>query len=148
MNGLKRILLAEDDEKDIALTLEALDHFKLANEVIITRNGEEALDYLYYRGIYSQRDKGNPAVMMLDIQMPKVSGLEVLKQIKSDENLKNIPAVILTSSKLEKDMVESYNSGVNAFVVKPVDFNEFINVVKELGLFWAVVNEPPLGSVK
>jgi CheY-like chemotaxis protein len=148
MNRLKRILLAEDDEKDIALTLEALDHFKLANEVIITRNGEEALDYLYYRGIYSQRDKGNPAVMMLDIQMPKVSGLEVLKQIKSDENLKNIPAVILTSSKLEKDMVESYNSGVNAFVVKPVDFNEFINVVKELGLFWAVVNEPPPGSVR
>jgi len=148
MTELKRILIAEDDNKDIELTLAALEEFNLANEVVITHDGEEVLDYLYYRGKYKSRSTGNPAVVMLDIKMPKVNGLEVLQQIKNDKNLKTIPTVILTSSREEKDLVEGYRLGVNAFVVKPVDFQEFINAVKELGLFWAVINEPPPGSIR
>ena len=148
MSELKRILIAEDDIKDIELTLAALDEFNLANEVVVAYDGEEILDYLYRRGKFESRIKGNPAVIMLDIKMPKVTGLEVLEIIKSDENLKNIPTVILTSSKEEKDLVEGYRLGVNAFVVKPVDFKEFIDAVKQLGLFWAVINEPPPGSVR
>ncbi len=148
MDELKRILLAEDDERDIELTLAALEEFNLANEVVVVNDGEEALDYLYFQGKYANRPSGNPAVILLDIKMPKVTGLEVLKQIKSDENLKKIPTVILTSSKEEKDIIEGYSLGVNAFVVKPVDFEEFIQAVKQLGLFWAVINEPPPGSAK
>ncbi|MCL5030265.1 MAG: response regulator [Bacteroidetes bacterium] len=148
MNELKRILLAEDDERDIELTMAALEEFNLANEVVVVKDGEEALDYLYYRGEFANRLQGNPAVILLDIKMPKVTGLEVLKQIKSDDNLKIIPTVILTSSREEKDLVEGYSLGVNAYVVKPVDFEEFIRAVKELGLFWAVINEPPLISIK
>jgi len=146
MDGLKRILIAEDDEKDVELILAALREFKLANEIVVTNDGREALDYLYYQGIYKGRPEGNPAIVILDIKMPKISGLEVLKQIKSDENLKNVPTVILTSSKEDKDLFEGYNLGVNAYVVKPMGFAEFIIAVKGLGLFWAVINEPPPGT--
>jgi CheY-like chemotaxis protein len=148
MNKLGRILMVEDDLKDVELTLTALEEYNLANEVIVTRDGEQALDYLYCRGEYKTRSSGNPAVMLLDLKLPKVDGLEVLKQIKSDGDLRMIPVVVLTSSKEEKDMVASYKLGVNAYVVKPVDFHEFVNAIKELGVFWAVINEPPPGSVR
>ena len=148
MNKLGRILMVEDDPKDVELTLTALEEYNLANEVIVTRDGEQALDYLYCRGEYKTRSNGNPAVMLLDLKLPKVDGLEVLKQIKSDGKLRMIPVVVLTSSKEEKDMVASYKLGVNAYVVKPVDFHEFVNAIKELGVFWAVINEPPPGSVR
>jgi CheY-like chemotaxis protein len=145
---LGRILMVEDDPKDVELTLTALEEYNLANEVIVTRDGAEALDYLYSRGEYKMRSSGNPAVMLLDLKLPKVDGLEVLKQIKSDGELRMIPVVVLTSSKEEKDMVASYKLGVNAYVVKPVDFHEFVNAIKELGVFWAIINEPPPGSVR
>jgi CheY-like chemotaxis protein len=148
MSALGRILLVEDDPKDVELTLTALDEYKLANEVVVARDGEEALDYLYSRGNFKTRSNDNPAVLLLDLKLPKVDGLEVLQQMKSDENLKLIPVVVLTSSHEEKDMVTSYKLGVNAYVVKPVDFHEFVNAVKELGVFWALINEPPPGSVK
>jgi len=148
MNKIGRILMVEDDPKDVELTLTALEEYNLANEVIVTRDGEQALDYLYCRGEYKTRSSGNPAVMLLDLKLPKVDGLEVLKQIKSDGELRMIPVVVLTSSKEEKDMVASYKLGVNAYVVKPVDFHEFVNAIKELGVFWAVINEPPPGSVR
>jgi CheY-like chemotaxis protein len=148
MSILGRILMVEDDTKDVELTLTALEEYKLANEVVVTRDGEEALDYLYCRGNFQTRSGGNPAVLLLDLKLPKVDGLEVLKQIRSDEKLKVIPVVVLTSSNEEKDMVASYRLGVNAYVVKPVNFHEFVNAVKELGMFWAVINEPPPGSLK
>ena len=148
MNELGRILIVEDDPKDVELTLTALEDYKLANEVVVTRDGEEALDYLYCRGNFTTRTPDNPAVLLLDLKLPKVDGLEVLQQIKSDEKLRMIPVVVLTSSHEERDMVASYKLGVNAYVVKPVDFHEFINAVKELGIFWAVINEPPPGSIR
>jgi CheY-like chemotaxis protein len=148
MNKLGRILLVEDDSKDVELSLTALEEYNLANEVIVARDGEEALEYLYSRGKFKARSSDNPAVMLLDLKLPKVDGLEVLKQIKSDEKLRTIPVVVLTSSKEEKDIVASYKLGVNAYVVKPVDFHEFVNAIKELGVFWAVINEPPPGSVR
>ncbi len=148
MNILGRILMVEDDPKDVELTLTALDEYNLANEVIVTRDGEEALDYLYCRGNFTTRSSDNPAVLLLDLKLPKVNGLEVLQQIRSDEKLRMIPVVVLTSSHEEKDMVASYKLGVNAYVVKPVDFHEFVNAIKELGVFWAVINEPPPGSIK
>jgi CheY-like chemotaxis protein len=148
MDQLGRILMVEDDPKDVELTLTALEDYKLANEVVVTRDGEEALDYLYCRGNFTTRTPENPAVLLLDLKLPKVDGLEVLQQIKSDEKLRMIPVVVLTSSHEERDMVASYTLGVNAYVVKPVDFHEFINAVKELGIFWAVINEPPPGSVR
>jgi CheY-like chemotaxis protein len=148
MNKLGRILMVEDDPKDVELTLTALEEYNLANEVVVTRNGEQALDYLHCRGEYKTRTSGNPAVMLLDLKLPKVDGLEVLKQIKSDGEMRMIPVVVLTSSKEEKDMVASYKLGVNAYVVKPVDFHEFVNAIKELGVFWAIINEPPPGSVR
>jgi DNA-binding response OmpR family regulator len=144
---LKRILLVEDDPRDVELTLESLAAYNLANEVFVAIDGEEALDYLYLRGNFKTRPNGNPAVILLDLKLPKVNGMEVLRQIRSDENLKMIPVVILTSSREEKDWVESYRLGVNAYVVKPVDFHEFVKAVKDLGAFWAVINEPPPGSV-
>jgi CheY-like chemotaxis protein len=147
MGGLGRILLIEDDPKDVELTLEALGDYNLANEVIVVRDGEQALDYLYCRGKFAARARENPAVLLLDLKLPKVDGLQVLRQVKSDPKLKLIPVVVLTSSREEKDMMGSYQLGVNAYVVKPVDFHEFVNAVKELGIFWAVINEPPLGSV-
>ena len=148
MNELGRILIVEDDPKDVELTLTALAEYNLANEVVVTRDGEEALDYLYCRGNFKMRASDNPAVMLLDLKLPKVDGLEVLQHVKSDEKLKMIPVVVLTSSREDKDMVASYQLGVNAYVVKPVDFHEFVNAIKELGVFWAVINEPPPGSVR
>ena len=148
MNELARILIVEDDPKDVDLTLTALEEYNLANEVVVTRDGEEALDYLYCRGNFKMRSSENPAVLLLDLKLPKVDGLEVLQQIRSDEKLKLIPVVVLTSSREERDMVASYKLGVNAYVVKPVDFHEFVNAIKELGIFWAVINEPPPGSVR
>jgi CheY-like chemotaxis protein len=148
MSELGRILIVEDDPKDVELTLTALEEYNLANEVVVTRDGEEALDYLYCRGNFKMRSGDNPAVLLLDLKLPKVDGLEVLQQMKSDEKLRMIPVVVLTSSREEKDMVASYKLGVNAYVVKPVDFHEFVNAIKELGIFWAIINEPPPGSVR
>jgi len=143
-----RILLVEDDPRDVELTMTALADYNLANEVVVTHDGEEALDYLYCRGKFQTRLNQNPAVMLLDLKLPKVDGLEVLEKVKSDEKLKVIPVVVLTSSREERDMVASYKLGVNAYVVKPVDFHEFVNAIKELGVFWAIINEPPPGSVR
>ena len=143
MKYLKRILLAEDDQKDIELTLAALDDINLANKVDIVRDGEEALDYLFKRGKYKIRENDNPIVVLLDLKMPKIDGLEVLKQIKESELLHDIPVVVLTSSKMESDLITSYNLGVNAFVIKPVKFEEFVKAIKDLGSFWAILNESP-----
>jgi CheY-like chemotaxis protein len=141
--NLKRILLAEDNPRDVELTLAALGEDHLANDVDVVRNGEEALDYLYRRGAFSARAEGNPAVVLLDLKMPKVDGIEVLRQIKSDEQMKVIPIVVLTSSREEQDLAKSYKLGANAYVVKPIDFQQLIASIKQLGLFWAVLNEPP-----
>ena len=143
MEKFRRILMVEDDPRDVELTLTALEDYKLANEVVVCRDGQEALDYLYSRGKFSDRVNENPAVILLDLKLLKVDGLEVLQQVKSDERLRMIPVVMLTSSHEEKDMMQSYKLGVNAYVVKPVDFHEFVNAVKELGVFWAVINQPP-----
>ena len=148
MKELGRILIVEDDPRDVELTLAALEEYNLANEVVVARDGKEALDYLYCREQFNARTNDNPAVMLLDLKLPKVDGLEVLQKIKSDEHLKMIPVVVLTSSNEEKDMMRSYKLGVNAYVVKPVNFHEFINSVKELGVFWAIINQPPPGSMK
>jgi CheY-like chemotaxis protein len=139
----KKILLAEDDPKDVELTLIALEEYNLANEVVVAKNGAEALDYLYCRGQFANRPPGNPVVVLLDLKMPKVDGLEVLRQVKSDPALKTIPIVMMTSSREDKDIVRSYGNGVNAYVVKPVAFDKFIDVVKQLGLFWVLTNETP-----
>ena len=148
MAALGRILLVEDDLKDVELTLTALEEYNLANEVVVARDGEEALDFLYRRGTFATRSNENPAVLLLDLKLPKVDGLEVLGRIKSDEKLRMIPVVVLTSSREERDMVASYRLGVNDYVVKPVDFHEFVNAIRELGVFWAIINEPPPGSLK
>jgi CheY-like chemotaxis protein len=148
MDLFGRILMVEDDPRDRELTMTALEEYNLSNEVVIAVDGEEALDYLYHRGKFTGRVNGNPAVLLLDLKLPKVDGLEVLQQIKSDEKLRMIPVVVLTSSREERDMVASYKLGVNAYVVKPVDFHEFVNAIKELGVFWAIINEPPPGSIK
>jgi CheY-like chemotaxis protein len=143
MPKIKRILLAEDNPNDIELTLAAFHECRLANQVEVVRDGAEALDYIYQRGHFAERASGLPGVILLDLKMPRVDGLEVLRQIKSDPNLKQIPVVMLTSSREEKDLVFSYNLGVNAFVVKPVDFTQFVEAIRTLGVFWAIVNEPP-----
>ena len=148
MTQLKRMLLAEDNEHDVELTLSALSENRLAKEVVVVRDGAEALDYLYRRGRYQQREEGNPVVVLLDLKMPKVDGLEVLRRIKGDDTLRQIPVVMLTSSREENDLVESYRLGANAYVVKPVEFNRFVEAVRELGVFWAVINEAPPGSVR
>src|SRR5271165_409461 len=148
MNQLGRVLLVEDDPRDVELTMTALEEYNLVNDVVVARDGQQALDYLYCRGEFSTRSNDNPAVMLLDLKLPKVDGLEVLQQIRSDDRLKLIPVVVLTSSHEEKDLVRSYKLGVNAYVVKPVDFHEFVSAIKELGLFWAVINQPPPGSMK
>ncbi len=147
MSDFKSILLVEDNVEDVELTLEALGEYNLANDVIVARDGAEALDYLYHRGPFKTRVAGNPAVILLDIKMPKVNGLEVLRAIKADEKLKTVPVVMLTSSREEPDLAESYTLGVNAYVVKPVNFQEFVKAVKQLGVFWALLNERPPGSV-
>jgi CheY-like chemotaxis protein len=140
---LQRILLAEDNANDIELTLAALKANRLANEVIVVRDGAEALDYLYERNGFAGRGGGPPALLLLDLKMPKVDGLEVLREVKSDPALKAIPIVVLTSSREESDLIKSYDLGVNAYVVKPVDFHEFVDAVKLIGGFWAVLNEMP-----
>jgi DNA-binding response OmpR family regulator len=148
MSMFGRILLVEDDAKDVELTMTALEEYRLTNEVVLAADGEEALDYLHFRGKFADRANGNPAVMLLDLKLPKVDGLEVLKHVRADDKLKMTPVVVLTSSREERDMVASYKLGVNAYVVKPVDFHEFVNAIKELGVFWAIINEPPPGSMK
>jgi len=145
MAELKRILLVEDSKKDVELTLNALEEHHLANEVVVARDGAEALDYLHRRGKFADRPDELPAVVLLDLKLPKVDGLEVLRDLKADERLKLLPVVMLTSSREEQDLVRSYELGVSAYVVKPVDFEQFVSTVKELGLFWAVINEPPPG---
>jgi CheY-like chemotaxis protein len=143
IRDIKRILLVDDNENDIELTLSALSEHKVANEIVVLRDGAQALDYLFCRGAYADRPGGNPACMLLDLKMPKVDGLEVLRAIKEDEGLKTIPVVMLTSSREERDLIASYRLGVNAYVVKPVDFASFVEAVKQLGAFWAIFNEPP-----
>jgi CheY-like chemotaxis protein len=140
---LKNILLVEDDPRDVELTLAALEEHHLANQIEVVNNGAEALDYLYCRGNFTHRLGGNPILVLLDLKMPKVSGLKVLKTIKADAQLKIIPVVVLSSSRETPDLVQCYQHGVNAYVVKPVDFGEFVDAVKHLGIFWAAVNEPP-----
>lgn len=147
MNQIERILLAEDDPRDVELTLSGLEASNLANEVVVVEDGARALDFLFRRGDFKNRSEGNPALVLLDLKMPKVDGLDVLRAIRGDESLRLIPVVILTSSRQESDLIQGYNLGVNAFVVKPVAFASFISVIKELGMFWALINEPPPGSV-
>ncbi|HUG10706.1 MAG TPA: response regulator [Opitutaceae bacterium] len=149
MTTLRRILLVEDNLRDIDLTLAALDEHHLANEVVVARDGIEALDYLYARGKFAGREPGLPAVMLLDIKMPRMNGLEVLRQMKGDPALRVLPVVMLTSSREEPDLAASYDLGANAYVVKPVDFQQFVDAVKQVGAFWAVLNEaPPFPSVE
>jgi CheY-like chemotaxis protein len=149
MSGeIRRILLADDSAKDVELTLAALEEHNLANEVVVVRDGAEAWDYLQRQGKFAGISGANPGVVLLDLKMPKMDGLEVLRRMRADSKLDTIPVVMVTSSREERDVVESYALGVNAYVVKPVAFQEFIDAVKSLGLFWAVVNEPPPGSLK
>lgn len=148
METLKRILLVEDDPKDIELILTALGEYNLANEIIALRDGVEALDYLYRRGAFALRVEGNPVVILLDLKMPRLDGIQVLKQLKADEPMRAIPVVILTSSRESRDLEECYRLGVNAYVVKPVRFTEFVEAIKSIGVFWALINEPPPGSVR
>jgi CheY-like chemotaxis protein len=148
MNKLKRILLVDDNRKDVELTLSALEGHHLANEVAVARDGAAALDYLHRRGPFAGRSDGHPAVVLLDIKLPKLNGLQVLERIRLDPALKAIPVVMLTSSREEPDLARAYELGANAYVVKPVDFAQFVEAVKEVGAFWAVINEPPPGSGK
>jgi CheY-like chemotaxis protein len=148
MNELRPILLAEDNPNDVELTLEALSVHNIANQVVVVSDGAEALDFLYRRNKYEGRSNGDPAVVLLDLKMPKMDGLEVLRIIKSDPELKMIPVVVLTSSREEADLVRSYDLGVNAYVVKPVDFQQFVESVRQLGVFWALINELPPGKKK
>lgn len=146
MNSLPRVLLVEDNPMDAELTLTALANYNLANEVLHLRDGAEALDFLYRRGEFAKTPNGQPVVVLLDLKMPRVDGMEVLRRMKGDPDLKRVPVVIMTSSREEKDLLDSYELGVNAYVVKPVNFPEFVEAVKQVGRFWAVVNEPPPGS--
>lgn len=148
MNDLKRILLVDDSPHDTELALDALEEYNVANEIVVLRDGAEALDYLYRRGQFASRNTSDPAVILLDLKMPKVDGMEVLRHIKNDPNLKLIPVVIMTSSREEQDVINSYRLGVNAYVVKPVRFHEFAEAVKQVGAFWAVLNQPPPGVKK
>ncbi|MDB5047510.1 MAG: response regulator with CheY-like receiver domain and winged-helix DNA-binding domain [Fibrobacteres bacterium] len=148
INALKSVLLVEDNELDVELTLEAFKGNNLANSVQVVRDGEEALEYLYREGRFQGRPEGNPILVLLDLKMPKVNGLDVLRKVKADPDLKSIPIVMLTTSKEEQDLVESYKLGVNAYVVKPVHFPDFVTAISQLGTFWALVNNPPPGSVR
>ena len=148
MNELGRILLAEDDPYDIELTMTALAEYNLANDVVIARDGQEALDYLYRRGSFASRAPGHPVVVLLDIKMPKVGGIEVIRVLKSDERMRSVPLVVLTSSRESRDLEECYGLGANAFVVKPLQFADFVQAVKQVGAFWALLNEPPPGTVQ
>jgi CheY-like chemotaxis protein len=142
------ILIAEDNPNDVELTIEALDRHNLANRVIVAHDGVEAMEYLRREGAFSEREPGDPAVVLLDIKMPRKDGLEVLREIRGDPALRRIPVVILTSSREEQDLITSYDLGVNAYVVKPVEFGSFIDAVKELGVFWALINERPPNGMK
>jgi len=148
MNSLKRILLVDDSPRDTELALAALAAHNLANEVVALRDGAEALDYLYRRGEFADRPPGEPAVVLLDLKMPKVDGIEVLRQIKSDPALQMIPVVVMTSSREDQDLLKTYQLGVNAYVVKPVKFQSFVEAVEQVGAFWAVLNEGPPGSLR
>ena len=143
MSSLKRILLVEDSDRDAELTLAALEHNKLANEVVVAHDGADALDYLFGRGRFTNQNNPTPAVVFLDLKMPKVDGLEVLRQIRSAPSLKHLPVVMLTSSREEQDLLQSYRLGINAYVVKPIGFDQFMQAVRQLGFFWALLNEPP-----
>ena len=143
MPQLRPILLVEDSQLDVELALAALARSKLANNVAVARDGVEALDFLYRRGAHAAREPVSPIVVFLDLKMPRKDGLEVLREIKGDPALKKIPVVMLTSSREEVDLVKSYDLGVNAYVVKPVDFEQLVDAVRQTGMFWAVVNEPP-----
>jgi DNA-binding response OmpR family regulator len=145
---LKPILLVEDDKRDLELTLVALERSQLANEVIVVRDGAQALDYLMREGDFRMREEGNPAVVLLDLKLPKVNGLEVLQRVRGTASLRSMPVVMLTSSQEESDVIKSYELGVNAYVVKPVEFRRFVAAIADLGVFWAVLNEPPPGSMK
>ena len=145
MSSLRPILLVEDNSQDIELTQAALEINKVANEIVITRHGGEALDYLYRRNEFKDRTPGEPVVVFLDLKMPKVDGIEVLRQIKGDPELRYIPVVMLTSSREEADLVKTYELGVNAYVVKPVGFDQFTEAIRQLGVFWGVLNELPPG---
>ncbi|MBW6422161.1 response regulator [Rhizobium sp. XQZ8] len=145
MPELRPILLVEDSPRDLELTLTALEKCQLANEIVIARDGAEAIDYLFSTGTHTGRNAGDPTVVLLDLKLPKIDGLEVLERVKKDEKLRHIPIVMLTSSREEQDLVQSYELGVNAFVVKPVEFNEFFKAIQDLGVFWALLNEPPPG---
>ncbi len=148
MNSLKPILIVEDNPNDLALTLRALEKSRLANEVVVARDGAEAADYLFRRGVYETRSTGNPAVVLLDLKLPKIDGLELLQMVREHDDTARIPIVLLTSSREERDVVTGYRLGVNAYVVKPVDFSEFVQAIQNLGVFWAVLNEPPPGSAR
>lgn len=148
MKQFRRILLVEDDLKDVELTISALSEYNLANDVLIVRDGADALDYLYRRGKFADESEGNPVVILLDLKMPKMDGIQVLRQIKMDKNLQTIPVVILTSSRESRDLENCYQLGVNAYVVKPVKFMEFVDAVRQIGVFWALINEPPPASVR
>jgi CheY-like chemotaxis protein len=148
MVELKPILLVEDSKKDVELTLEALEMHNLANKVDVVHDGEEALDFLFRKNQFANLPEGLPVVILLDLKMPKIDGITVLRQIKSDENLKRIPVVVLTSSREDVDLDTCYKLGVNAYVVKPVKFGDFVDAVQKLSVFWALVNEPPLGTQK
>ncbi len=147
MSTVVDILLVEDSQDDIDLALHALRQEKLANSISVVRDGEEALDFMFCRGVYADRSFDRaPKLVLLDLKLPKVDGLQVLKQLKNDARTKMIPVVIMTSSKEERDLVESYNSGVNSYLQKPVDFEKFRTMVKSLGLYWLVVNQAPVAS--
>lgn len=146
MSPIRTILLAEDSFADAEMAIDALREARLANPIVHVEDGVEALDYLYRRGAFANREEGLPAVLLLDIKMPRLDGLEVLKQIRNDEQLKRLPVVILSSSREESDLVRSWDLGVNAYVVKPVDVEQFFAAVKTLGKFWAVINETPVGE--
>ncbi len=144
MSKNKVILMVEDNPDDEKLTLLALRKNNVANEIVVVRNGVDALDYLFAAGRYTGRDRSQmPAVMLLDIHLPKIDGLEVLRRVREDEQLRRLPVVMLTSSKEEKDIVDSYNLGANSYVRKPVDFDEFSDAVRQLGLYWLILNESP-----
>jgi CheY-like chemotaxis protein len=145
---LKPILLVEDNPQDLELTLIALERTHLANEVVVVRDGSEALDYLLRRNAFAERLEGNPAIILLDLKLPKVDGLGVLEAVRADERLRSIPITMLTSSRMETDLARAYELGVNSYVVKPIEFHDFLDAVSELGMFWAVLNEPPPGSAR
>jgi CheY-like chemotaxis protein len=148
MGELGRILLVDDSAKDIELTMAALEKHRLANDVVVTRNGTEALDYLFRRGKYAARPAGNPVIVLLDLEMPKMDGLEALRAMRADERFRGLPVVVLSSSREERDVVESYHLGANAYVVKPITSYAFFNAVSALGLYWGVLNEPPPGGLR